>query len=94
MIIESTELEKFINMVMLYEQVGNLTTEDNIEINMIEKIIDKPISVKISIINTRYSEIIEEENIQTAEDLFFEVFGMSLPQLNELADTYEFQRVA
>ena len=87
------EWNKFYQMTSLYNQVGEVTFEQQPAIGIMEK--SNFLTMHSSKVRNNYFEE-DLENLprpHTAEGLFEELFGINLKQLNKLADSFGYRRV-
>ena len=81
------ETKLFYKMACMYEQVGELTIDNDAALTTIIKLGEKN---NWKAINTLFNEYNE---FYSGEDLFTYYFDITLHRLNLLADEFEFQRI-
>lgn len=80
------QIDKFYDMVCLYEYVGELTRADDHNIEVIQQLYGND---EFSSINVLFNE----EGYELADEVFVALFGVTVLRLNELADEFGFARV-
>jgi len=81
------ELKKFVDMVILYDQVGEIKAD---EMRDIDTIINLSENDEFSAINSLYNQ---DEEFTTANEMMIECFGLNCKELNTLADEFGYQKV-
>jgi len=74
------EIKKFTKMVLLHENVSEVTLEDDESVEVVTRLESMPEAIALY-----FEEDIAECNAETAEDLFLNLFGIDLDNLNERA---------
>lgn len=83
---QENQVKRFIEMVDLYEQVADLGIDDTDTIEIIQNLSD----------NKNYAGIyalFNQDNLESAEDMLFDYFGVELSVLNKRADEFDIKRV-
>lgn len=79
------QVKQFVKMCALYEQVGELSSEDTDELNTIETLAN---AEEYSAINVLYGN-----GHETADKAFNQLYTINLVSLNHLAFSFGFSRI-
>jgi len=85
--LDKEELKKFCSMSFIYDQCADVKVWDTDYLETIDKLSD---TEHLDSINTLFNE---DEEFETADELFEEMFGMNSTDINKLADEFGFTKV-